>query len=137
VSTVIAPVACEVPAASDAEVDCVVVEMAGASVRVCMDVCAVVAGLAKLARPVPLSTGCSETPASELLAVGDSLVLLCSGTLIGSAVDAPVGPPVDMSVVVARRGSAVAWTVLASPVSVVKRAAVCFMSVNEPLSVGQ
>jgi hypothetical protein len=102
VSTVIAPVACEVAEVSDTEADCESVEVVAASVRIC------VAGLAKLAECVLLSTDCPETPTSELLAVGDSLVLLCIGTSIGAAVDASVGPPVDMSIVVARRGSAVA-----------------------------
>jgi hypothetical protein len=108
VSTVIALVACEVAEVSDTEADCESVEVVAASVRICVDICEVVAGLAKLAGCVLLSTDCPETPTSELLAVGDSLVLLCIGTSIGAAVDASVGPPVDMSVVVARRGSAVA-----------------------------
>jgi hypothetical protein len=95
VSTVIALVACEVAEVSDTEADCESVEVVAASVRICVDICEVVAGLAKLAGCVLLSTDCPETPTSELLAVGDSLVLLCIGTSIGAAVDASVGPPVE------------------------------------------
>jgi hypothetical protein len=115
------------------------------SIRICDNIRVVVAGLAKLAGSMLLSTDCSETSAFELLAAGDSLVWLCVGMSIGSLVGSEVdqllscslGSSGDSFVVVARTGSAVAWTVVTSPVPVVRRAAVCFRPFKEPLGVGQ
>jgi hypothetical protein len=100
---VIAPVACEVPAVSGTEADCVFVDMVAASLSVCVNVCAVVAGLAKLAGPVLPSTDCSKVSAIELLAAEDSLLLLWVGTSVRSS----VGSSLDSSVVT-RTASAVA-----------------------------
>lgn len=107
----------------DAAVTSVKVRDGGA---VCVSVCVVGrTGVARSVGLVTLSVGSSETSASEPLAVGDSLLLLSSVSSVGS------------SVAGARTGSAVSWMVVVSAVSVVKRAAVRFKSVREPLSVGQ
>jgi hypothetical protein len=104
-SAVVELVASGVADVSSPETDRVFVEAVAASVRVRMDICAVVVGFAGLAL---LSMDCSDTSASETLAVGDSLLLLCVGTSIGLLVGSSVDSTVDSSVVVARTGSAVA-----------------------------
>jgi hypothetical protein len=102
-------VACEVPDVSSPDTDRLSVGAVTASVRVRVDTCAVVAGLAGLVLP---STDCSEKSASELLAVDDSLLLLCVGTwfasLVGSSLGSSVDSSVDSSVVVTRTDSALA-----------------------------
>jgi hypothetical protein len=102
-------VACEVPDVSSPDTDRLSVGAVTASVRVRVDTCAVVAGLAGLVLP---ATDCSEKSVSELLAVGDSLLLLCIGTwfasLVGSSLGSSVDSSIDSSVVITRTDSAVA-----------------------------